>query len=277
MDITDSRHRLVVASQALELDHLQALIRNRDSQAQRTEENLLKLIDESRKDNDRLLLENEELKKCLGVLNTNLRAIQAKGGDDAAEREAVRILRNKVSSLEEEREVLLDKIVAERTCVRAPFQGCCDAYTQTSDLGYVLDDPNQTVEGIRSALELEQDLKDRCNQLAAVHASNVAILQEQLQRRVEHEVRRLQAEQDAYARLLGDLCIRSDYQEPTPQREPFMRQQEGEMLNLRKRLNELQVRHQTEDHVEDRHVTGALKHSAILQRMLVNASRSSTK
>ncbi|CUF97005.1 Hypothetical protein, putative [Bodo saltans] len=266
---TSSRPRLVAASQALELEHLQSLIRSRDIQSQRTEENLLALLRESRSENDRLIKENRELKQNLEDFHSE------KNAHANSDKDTICFLRSRISSLEEEREVLLDKIVVEKkNYFRA--RGQRDSYSQTTDLGGIHAD---SIDEIRCFLSLEQSLKSAAENEAAVRATNIATLQDQLQRRIETEVLRLQSEQEAYAHMLFEihpkresLLDKSKVSSLQVANSRPLHQQEDEMLNLRRRLNDLQGRHQRSE-LGEIQVAGMLQHSSVLQRMLQSASK----
>jgi hypothetical protein len=258
---TLSRQRLVAASQALELEHLQELIRNRELQSQRTEENLLVLLQESRDENDQLNNENTLLRQQLETLRKNVVATDSHDN-------TINFLRSRVTSLEEERDILLDKIVAERNNSHR-VRGLRDSYCQTTDLGSM--QCGESVDEIRNSLMLEQSLKRAAEQVVSIHSTNVMTLQQQLQRRIETEVQRLQSEQEAYAHMLHEIHPHEVPVVPTVAK-PSLRHQEDEMFNLRKRLNDLQVRHQHSE-ISEVKAAGVLRHSSVLQRMLQNASQ----
>lgn len=258
---TSSRQRLIAASQAVELEHLQSLIRNRDVQSQRTEENLLALLAESRGENNRLVREVSDLKRCVDELNKQL--TQVRGG--SSDTTTIHDLRKRISMLEEEREVMLEKIISHRN-LRVPT--LCDAFSQTSEVGLTV--KLATIDEIRSALLLEHSLKNDAEATVAVHASNIRSLQLTLQTRIEAEVQRLQSQQEAFTHILQELRPQEPPIASVPKFErTIMQQQESEMNNLRKRLNDLHFKGHED---VDQRVSGTLRHSSILQRMLQNAS-----
>lgn len=177
MDTQQGKQRLVTASQALELQHLQAMIRARDKERSHSEMSFKAEAEQLRDYSERLAQRNAQLEQNVKLVGERLRVLEDENSRLAslAQRadghgldtphectETIRQLRNQISSLLEEREVLLEKLVNERgkaATLEAKLDGATlvskkreammlnDVAVQTGDiLGGSLHQLQQTVE-----------------------------------------------------------------------------------------------------------------------------------
>lgn len=331
-----SRTRLVVASQALEIQHLQDLVRSREQEIAETR---ARHADDRGRANETiqaLELKNQRLESQVQLLASKLRELESDKEQQLGEemtailsmtqtgrerdalisqlRDELRSCRNQNSSLLQEREIVLEKLVAERnrsgaleSQLRAAqhptsmqpnagdgarssgsgssvSRGVQTADTTLQSSEALAEGGERGVEALRAHIELEQGLLEHHQSCCAAHAANIAELHERLQRRLQQEVRKLQDEQEKYTKLMssyGTLRVNNSVQSPSPstplhaqqhhqqrhlqsgaatggsaggfaagtaavQRSPaspFFQQQEEEMANLRRRLLDLQARH----------------------------------
>ena len=367
-----SRQRLVVASQALEIQHLQDLVRSRERDVSELARRAAADAEEYRKQIAVLSQKNTRLDNQVQLLADKLRQIESSRESSAVDdlqsmkslaasgqerdkaiaqlRDELRKSRNQASSLVEEREILLEKLVFERAgradaearlgsmrnsegsiaSLNHSKQLRSDAAVQTASAGSILDSAIPRVSGkeaidmLRDHIALEQELLTHHQDLCAQHGANVAELHERLKQCLQGEVRKLQEEQDKYSRMMtaygstknnnvpatpGPMTNQRSFQH-TPARSPippsggpaaspstsFFHLQEQEMLNLKRRLQELQSRHEEVSggvgggggaplhsvHTSFQHFgaeeaaaparPAAVQNSAILQRMLQAAS-----
>jgi hypothetical protein len=337
-----SRQRLVVASQALEIQHLQDLVRSRERDVSEVSRRAAADAEEYRKQITALTSKNTRLDNQVQLLADKLRQVETSRESSAVDdvqsmrslamsgqerdkvlgqlRDELRKTRNQLSSLVEEREILLEKLVLERAArghaegklseaaksggslppggSRNLGVGTSEAAVQTGSAGSILDSSLPKVPGsgkamidlLREHIELEQELLTTCQNECAQHGANVAELHERLRQCLQGEVRKLQEEQDKYSRMMtaygsaknnnttslsggvGGVGngVSSSFTPRTPGRSPippppptssatpaaattaavsspgvssFFHLQEQEMLNLKRRLQELQTRH----------------------------------
>lgn len=339
-----SKHRLLSASQALELEHLQQLIRSKDREAQQAVEVTRQLLEESRRQIDSLTERNRQLSSQNNFLCERVQSLeQAQQTEDATARKVIEIgsvrdslvaelrdevrgQRNQISSLLEEREILLEKLVLERSktamltmqvdaqdkvaevlgsTAHSASRPKSEAAVQTTDLGQLVlavgdedatsNDLRVSIETLKAHISTEESQRQYHEERAAVHSTNLALLHDRLQRQIQQQVQRLKAEQDSYQNMMSAFQSQrlgaSLNATPAPNRKvpaadtltasavssPFFQRQENEMLTLRKRLQELQARHDApapEARMPALHSTTmpAAQNSSILQRMLQSAT-----